>query len=148
MGTVAETDFEQTASEFREYSEKMRDPLVVGALLNKLAEERRATNQLFMQISDKLELLGKRISEIEGKTVFQPPAAATPQQRGEVLLSEIDEKLVAFVRKRGRACAEDVQKKFGYKGRNAASARLNALWKQGVLEKKLAGKTAYFEVSR
>lgn len=136
-------EFAQVAQEFKEFIEKMRDPVVVGALLNKLSEERRSTNLLLKEIYGKFERLEARINELEQRLAI----AGFRQAREEVLLSDVDEKLVEFVRKHARVCAEDVQRKFSYKGRNAASARLNALWKQGVLDKKFAGKTTYFEIA-
>ena len=128
-----DSEFKQVAGEFKDFSEKMRDPLVVGALLNKLSEERRSTNLILREIHEKLERIEARLNAFEGT-----------EGDGQ-LLSEVDEKLVAFIKARGRVCAEEVKKEFNYKGRNAASSRLNALWKQGVLEKKFAGKTAFFK---
>ncbi len=119
----------------------MRDPLVVGALLNKLSEERRSTNLLLKEIHQKLDRLSSRLEAMEVRGNSPKEAVR------ETFLSEVDERLIAFVKESGRASAEQVQKSFGYKNRNAASARLNALYKQGVLQKKLAGRTAFFTIT-
>ncbi len=137
-------EFKSAAQEFAGLEEKLRDPIVVGALMHKLALERESTNKLFEKMLEKMGALEARIAQLE-QAVTVSAAKAGP--RGNTLMSEVDERLIAFLRKTGRACAADVAKKFGYKGKNAASARLNALYRQGVLDKKLAGKTAYFEMS-
>ena len=131
-------EFKQVAEEFKEFNNKMRDPLVVGALLNKLAEERTSTNLLFKNLLQKIESLEAKISSLEKHSARVDPL---PTQ-----LSQTDEKIMDFVKTAGKACAEELQKKLGYKGRNAASSRLNFLFKQGFLQKTYAGKTVYFKV--
>ena len=41
-----EDEFKKVAHEFREFDEQMKNPLVVGALLHKLSEERSSSNLL------------------------------------------------------------------------------------------------------
>lgn len=153
-GVSSEGEFASLAGQFRQFQAQMKDPVVVGAMLNQLAEERRSTNELLKQINVKLEKiweLESRLKELESKIALNkqvtlvaapvlPKASDLPLQ----MLSSTDEKILEFVRVHGRACAQDMQKQFNYKGRNAASSRLNALWKQGLLEKKYAGKVVYF----
>ncbi len=135
-------EFQVVAKEFKEFNDKMRDPLVVGAMLNRLSEERRSTNLLLKEIHEKLERITSRLGALEENRGNSPKEAIR-----EIFLSDVDERMVAFVKSKGRANAEEVQKEFGYKNRNAASARLNALWKQGVMTKKLAGRTAFFTIT-
>ena len=132
-----DTEFQGVAEEFREFNEKMKDPLVVGALLNKIAQERQSTNLLFKNLLEKIESLEAKVDSLESKLEAKSARKGTA-------LSATDEKIVKFVRSRERTCAEELQKEFGYKGRNAASSRLNTLFKQGLLEKVYAGKTVYF----
>ena len=134
-------EFGVVAKEFKAFNEQMRDPLVVGALLNKLSEERRSTNLLLKEIHQKLDRLSSRLEAMEVRGNSPKEAVL------ETFLSEVDERLVAFVKSKSRVNAEEVQQSFGYKNRNAASARLNALYKQGVLQKKLAGRTAFFSIT-
>ncbi|OIO27224.1 hypothetical protein AUJ14_00100 [Candidatus Micrarchaeota archaeon CG1_02_55_22] len=131
-------EFSKVASEFKEFSEKMRDPLVVGTMLNKLSEERSSTNLLLKDIQAKLESMETKIARIEERLSQAPET--------EKNVSDVDEKLLGFVRANERVCAQQVQGEFGYKNRNAASSRLNALWKQGILQKTHKGKTVYFTV--
>ena len=60
------------------------------------------------------------------------------------LLSEVDERILSFIKEKGIVTAEDVRRAFGYKGRNAASARLNHLYKLGLLDKKQVGRKVVF----
>ena len=64
----------------------------------------------------------------------------------EMLLSSTDEQMVNLLRARGAVCAEDVRAHFKYKGKNAASARLNRLAGLGVLEKQQAGRRVYYRM--
>ncbi len=133
---VMEGEFEQVSSEFQEFSSKMKNPLVVGALLNKLTEERQSTNLLLREINaklEKIEQLEKRLADIESG------------KREKTLLPEVDKIIITFIEKKGAVCAEEVQAKFKYKGKNAASARLNRLCNLGLLKKIQVGKKVYFE---
>ena len=127
-------EFQDVAKEFKKFDEQMRDPLVVGALLNKLTEERSSTNLILKEINAKLDRLEGRIRTLEGGAPV----------REKVLLPEVDEQIIAFVKSKKQVCADDVQRELKYKGKNAASARLNSLFKQGLLEKRQVGKKVFF----
>ncbi|MGB9577199.1 MAG: hypothetical protein ACP5O3_01375 [Candidatus Micrarchaeia archaeon] len=134
-------EFVELSAEFKKFHEDMKNPLVVGALLNKLAEERSSTNLLLREINAKLDRivsLEERINALEKKLSGE---STQPQN---VLLPEIDEEIISFVRAQGKACAEEVQKHFNYKGRNGASARLNRLAATGLLQKTQVGKKVFF----
>jgi len=91
--------------------------------------------ELLGQISERLGTIEKRLDGIErglGKEV------------SDDILGDVDEKIIEFVKKNGKACAEDLQRAFNYRGKNAASARLNRLHSQGLLEKKQAGRRVYY----
>ncbi len=104
---------------------KANDPVVLATLIVALIEERRKTNRLLEQI---LELLkGKKLETEE--------------------LSEQDEKIIELIKERGMVCAEDVKEAMGYRGLNAASARLNALVKKGILQKFRRGRRVYFRLA-
>jgi predicted HTH transcriptional regulator len=91
--------------------------------------------ELLRSIAGRLEGIEKRLDGIErelGKEV------------SDDILGDIDGKIIEFVKKNGKACAEDLQRAFNYRGKNAASARLNKLHSQGLLEKKQAGRRVYY----
>ena len=133
-------EFEHVSQEFEALRSKFNDPLVIGTLLHRLAEERQSTNLLLREINaklDKIQTLEQKVSQLENEKISV----------GEkVMLPEVDEAIITFVKKKGAVCADDVQTKFKYKGKNAASARLNKLCTLGVVKKAQVGKKVYFEV--
>jgi hypothetical protein len=72
--------------------------------------------------------------------------ASVVLSRKEILLSPTDEQIVNLLRSRGAVCADDVQAHFKYKGKNAASARLNRLASLGLLERQQAGRRVYYRL--
>ncbi|VVB68379.1 Uncharacterised protein [Candidatus Norongarragalina meridionalis] len=126
-------EFKNVAADFRKMQEQFRDPVVIGALLNAVSEERTATNLILKEINAKLERMEARINALETRK--------TPD---DFPIPEVDGDIYDFVKKKGVVCAADVQKKFSYKGKNAASARLNGMFRQGLLEKKQVGKRVFF----
>lgn len=119
------SDLEQNMSKFN-------DPIILGELLYKLLEERENTNRILKNILAKLDTLEK------SKASSYLPQNQLP------LLPSIDEKILEFVRAEGKVSAEDVRKRFKYKGKNAASARLNKLYELNLVDKKQVGKKVFF----
>jgi hypothetical protein len=112
--------------------EKFRDPVILGEIMYRLLEERENTNRLLKNILQKLEALEAR-------------GVSTKEVREDTpLLPKIDEDILAFVKETGQVTAEEVRKRFKYKGKNAASSRLNRLSKQSLLSKKQVGKKVFF----
>ncbi len=116
--------------DLRENMEKFQDPVVLATIAYKLLEERENTNRILKNVLARLDRLEA------GKEPSIPPQNA--------FLSEIDQQILEFVKKTGKITARDVQKKFGYKGSNAASSRMNRLVKEGFLQKKQVGRKMYF----
>jgi hypothetical protein len=96
----------------------------------KLLEERENTNRILKNILAKIEKLDNTPQNLPQN---QPP-----------LLPAIDEQILKFVRAKGKVVAEVVRKEFKYKGKNAASARLNKLYELGLINKKQVGKKMFF----
>jgi len=136
-------EFAALAGEFKKFREEMKDPLVVGALLSRLSEERSATNLVLKEINAKLD----RLLGLEARIAVLEQRLAQPVRPAEIMLPEIDEEIVSFIASQKKACAEEVQKHFNYRGRNAASSRLNRLVQLGVLSKTQVGKKVYFTVA-
>ncbi len=148
---MASGGFAEVSEEFRDFSSKMKDPLVVGALLHKLAEERQSSNLLLKEINaklDKIDVFEKRIAELESRLATSTTTVSDnlgENKEKKILLPAVDEAIIAFTREKGAVCAEDVQEQFKYKGKNAASARLNKLCTLGIIKKTQVGKKVYFE---
>jgi predicted transcriptional regulator len=115
---------------------KFNDPVVLGELMYKLLEERENTNRILKNILAKLETM-------EAKTTTAGVAQYMPTEE-QPMIPEVDEKIIDLVRKVGKVTAEDVKKEFNYKGKNAASARLNRLYEMNLLQKKQVGKKVFF----
>ncbi len=118
---------EKISSDLQQNLDKFRDPVVLGELVYLLLEERENTNRILKNLLQRLEALEK---------------PARPEE--EPLLPELDEKIIAFVRKGKKATADEVQAEFGYKGKNGASSRLNRLCTLGLLSKRQVGRKVYF----
>jgi predicted HTH transcriptional regulator len=131
----------QIRSDLETNMEKFRDPIILGELAYRLTEERENTNRLLKNILQKLEALENRLASPESDTAHMEVAHPSGM---EDLLPEIDEQILAFIREAKKATAEEVRARFNYKGKNAASARLNRLCGMGVLLKKQVGRKMYF----
>ena len=114
--------------------EQFKDNATIGLLLYRLAKEREASNAMFKQISEHLE----RIASLLQK-------GSTEQVKS--IISDIDQKILAHIQRCGKVDAEEIQSIFQYRGKNAASARLNDLYEKGLLKKGRAGKKVFYWVN-
>ena len=122
--------------------QKLRDPLVIAALMHTAATEKENTNRLLRTLIEKLDTkfaeVDSRLSAIEQSQHIPAPAEE------EVLLPSVDEGILAFVKEKRFASAEEVRRRFGYKGKNAASARLNRMYEMGLLSKRQVGRAVLY----
>ncbi|MFA5746020.1 MAG: hypothetical protein WCX82_01085 [archaeon] len=121
-------------SDLMAIQEKSQDPLVLSVLVFKLLEERRETNKILKDIQEKYDKL--QFSQTQRET--NVPEIA--------ILSETDDRIITYIREKGKADAEEIRESFGYKGTNAASQRLNNLVKARYLQKINSGRKVYFVV--
>jgi archaellum component FlaC len=121
---------------------KLRDPLVLAALMHTAATEKETTNRLLRTLIERLDAkfaeVDERLSRIE------KGSARMPQEQEEVLLPAVDEEILKFVKEKRHASAEEVRKRFNYKGKNAASSRLNRMYEMGLLGKKQVGRAVLY----
>ncbi len=116
------------------------------ALLKYMIDENKKTTLLLRGIAEginKIEtVLNTPLPETESDSEAEPAKIAK-----ETLLSEADTRIVQTVQlsPHSMACAEDIRKKLNYRGKNAASARLNKLFKMGILERYQLGKKVYYK---
>ena len=126
--TNLEKEIEDTAKKVAK--EFKRNEMLIAVLLYKLVEERENTNRMLKTLINKIEKLEARIGK--------------EKKEEEIILPEIDEKIVEIVKRLGKATAKEVAKLLGYKGSNGASARLNKLYSLGILKKKRVGRKIIF----
>lgn len=117
-------------NDIEENVNKFNDPVVLGELVYRLLEERENTNRILKNVLTKLEAIES--------------GGLAKAKEAEVILPEIDEEIMTFTKESGKVTAEDVRNRFNYRGKNAASARLNRLCNVGLLQKKQVGKKVFF----
>ena len=114
--------------------EQFKDNATIGLLLYRLAKEREASNAMFKQISEQLEKIASLLQKGSTEQVNR-------------IISDIDQKILAHIQRCGKVDAEEIQSIFQYRGKNAASARLNDLYEKGLLKKGRAGKKVFYWVN-
>ncbi len=107
-----------------------------------MLEESKTTRTMLRLLTEKLTRLEDDLStdvEEEGVSGGEEPRTK------EVAISDLDKKIMQFIQLKEMACAADVQKYMNYKGKNAASARLNKLYRQGVIERYQLGHKVFYK---
>jgi predicted HTH transcriptional regulator len=143
-------EFEEAVGNISQAVQKISDPVALATMHFSIAEERKSTNLIIREINaklDKFEKLTEKIDKLEeaiSKITLQSTIEKTPLQHITSELSERDEEVLTHVKEKGRVCAEELQEKFNYRGKNAASARLSKLFKEGKLDKIFVGRKVYY----
>ncbi len=117
------------------------NPMLIAALLYKLAQERKQANDLLAKMEQKYDELSFLLKSNASASLTPNP---TESLHSISLLPEADQKILSIVEEKGSANAENVRAQLGYKNSNAASQRLNALVKSGYLGKIQSGKKVVF----
>ncbi len=132
---------EQIRQDLQENLDKFKDPVVLGELVYRLMEERENTNRLLKTLMQKIDSLEAKIGS---NAQAAPSETKEIPKENEVLLPQVDEDIMKVVKELGKATAEDIRSRLHYKGKNAASARLNRLFELGLLKKVQVGKKVFF----
>jgi len=125
--------------DIKEISKHADNPMFLAVLLFKLAEEREKTNKLLADIHDKFDQIMFKMKAPETMNLQQRES----EQPGSIL-SEQDQMIMHMVHSNGKVTAEEVKAGLGYKGKNAASQRLNRLFKDGHLRKMQSGRKVFY----
>ena len=143
-------EFEETVGDISKAIQQISDPVAIASMLYSIANERKSTNLVVRDINGKLDkfhiLIEKldQISENLEKLNKNFEGEKKPTSHTSSELSERDEEVLSYVKESGRVCADELQEKFNYRGRNAASARLSKLFKEGKVEKVFVGRKVYY----
>jgi hypothetical protein len=141
------------ADEFRELTGDLADavydvdPVAVGQMLYRIAEEKKSNNLVVKDINGKFDQMMAKLDRIAtlleeaAKRSEMPVVAKRPDN---IDISDRDQEILEFVKTRKKVCADDVQDHFKYRGRNAASARLNKLFRDNIVDKVYAGRNVYY----
>ncbi len=116
-------------------------------LLKYMMDENKATRNMIEQLYKKIE---KFDEDINADLSEEPGQGATnPLEQGAtttvVPISELDKRIIQHIQIVGMACAGDIKKHMNYKGANAASARLNKLYRQGIIERYQLGHKVFYK---
>ncbi len=109
-----------------------------------LGEQREKTNMILTSLGERMKILEESVAEMasgEGQAEVYGP-----ESEEQVELSVVDVKILNFVQTQpqGMACADDVRKYMGYRGNNAACARMNRLRVMGLLVTHRLGHKVYY----
>jgi len=129
--------FSEATLDIREIAKYSNDPVFLSALIFKLAEEREKTNKILQEINEKLD---HAFTDKEKKKWEKPEV----KEASIEVLPETDQKILDFIEQRGMAEADQVKEALGYKGQNAASQRLNKLFREGHLRKVRSGRKVLY----
>jgi cyanate lyase len=145
--------FNEMTLDIQEVLEYSKNPMFIAVLLFKLSQEREKTNQLLEKINEKFDSIMLRLKTAPLQEQILPAQFSQPQmgmdffEQGIVplkALPENDQLIVHLAFEKGQISADDIKKELGYKGKNAASQRLNKLVKEGHLKKIQAGRKVVF----
>ncbi|MBU0635654.1 hypothetical protein KKE06_01380 [Candidatus Micrarchaeota archaeon] len=137
-------DFHALSLDVQEVMQQSKDPAFVSALMFKLVQEREQTNKLLEQINEKYD---KLMFELKTRMQSPSPQPNITSNSFEVL-PEQDQMILNLVEEKGSVNSQSVKQSLGYKGLNAASQRLNKLYREGHLKKVQSGKQVLFVASR
>ncbi len=114
-------------------------------LLKYMMNENKNTTMILKGIADKLERIDAGINT---EYYEQEDQDSYPQENKLAKfqpISGLDTQILQIVQRSEMACADDVKRMMSYKGRNAASARLNRLHRLGLLERYQLGHKVYYK---
>ncbi len=138
-------EFKELTEDISEAIYQMSDPVAIATMLYSIAEEKKSSNLVVRDINSKFDHMMKKLERIADLLENISQRMDAPNKKLEPSeISDRDREILNFVRSKGRVCAGDVQKHFKYRGRNAASARLNKLFRDNMLKKIYAGRNVYY----
>ncbi|RLI91096.1 MAG: hypothetical protein DRO89_04675 [Candidatus Altiarchaeales archaeon] len=144
--TDYDKEFEEIVGNLSDTIHDMSDPVSIATMLYTLVEERKSSNLVIRDINAKFDSILEKLKEISTRLNELESRSGTPSvEHATFELSDRDREILDYVTKNKRVCADDIQEKFKYRGRNAASARLSKLFREGLLEKVYVGRKVYYQ---
>lgn len=120
------------------------NPTGISTLIKYVVDQNHQLVLIMKEMQDRLRRLESDLNaeyyEQEDQDLPQENKLARVQP-----ISGLDAQIMQIIQVRGLACADDVKKNMNYKGRNAASARLNRLYKLGFLERYQLGHKVFYK---
>lgn len=141
-------EFNKLVGNLSETIREVTDPVAIATMLYTIAEEKKSSNLVVRDINSKLDNLLNKIDKLQNEVDELrekiTKAGGKQAETKQMPLSDRDMEILEYVKEKDVVCADDVQSRFNYRGRNAASARLSKLFKSGYLEKIYRGQKVYY----
>jgi DNA-binding transcriptional ArsR family regulator len=134
-------EFEKHTVDIREIAKVSSDPMTLSVLLFALAQEREKTNKILEEQNAKFE---KMFVQLQNRETRTEPLGIEEVPKSIEVLPEIDQRIMDFVEQKGMAEAGQIMEALSYKGKNAASQRLNKLYREGHLKKVRSGRKVLY----
>ncbi|MGC8687195.1 MAG: winged helix-turn-helix domain-containing protein [Candidatus Micrarchaeia archaeon] len=118
------------------------------SLVKYLIDENKRTTMILQSLAQGINRLESELFSDEAPSSVAPEQEAQlPIQQGakEMPISDLDAKILQIIQRKGMACADDIKANLNYKGRNAASARLSKLYKEGLLTRYQLGHKVFYK---
>ena len=119
------------------------------SLLRYMIDENKKTTMVLNSIANAISKLEEELTDdsYEDQQAAQDQQPKSAEKVKEVLLSGTDARIIQFLQlsPNSMACASDLKKHMDYRGNNAASSRLNRLYKLGMIERYQLGHKVYYK---
>lgn len=114
-------------------------------LLKYMMEESKTTKLILQQLANQISEIHADTTGLGDLQVEELQDQPSISGARVVPISELDKRILQYIQAKDMACADDIRKMMNYKGRNAASARLNRLHKAGLIERHQLGHKVYYK---
>ncbi len=150
------TEIQKSINNIKERTEKEKELLSdkersaetstnLFSLIKYMVDENRRTTMILKSIQENMARLESGIRDTYYEEDVEDQQQNVVRGAREVPISWLDAEILKNVQVLGMACADDIKKRMNYKGRNAASVRLNRLYRLGVLERYQLGRKVYYK---
>ncbi len=147
ISQLTNTDFKKEGVE-ELLTEKAKSDEIGSNLLSLfkyMMDENKKTNMVLKGMHDKLEHMESELHADYSGQEDQEHLQENNRFAKVQPVSGLDARIMQIIQVSGMACADDIRKQMSYRGRNAASARLNRLYKIGLLERYQLGHKVYYK---
>ena len=114
-------------------------------LLKYMMEESKTTKLILQQLANQIAEIHADttgLGELQVEELQDQPSTSGAKV---VPVSDLDKRIIQYIQTKDMACADDIKKAMNYKGRNAASARLNRLHRMGLIERYQLGHKVFYK---
>ena len=151
LKTINSTEIKKTYK-----NEESNNSEEFSSLFKYILDENKKTTLVLDTILKRLDKLESDLNDMyaddeeeeEEEPIKQPiKSNYIEEPKKEILLADTDVKILQILQlsENGMSSADEISKKMNYKGKNAASARLNKLYKIGLVDRYQLGHKVYYK---